>query len=134
MPHAFTTYSGLGHFHATAIANDPLVLDALVLAAGTFIILRRAKNTLAEKTVFFWLQRTIVDRLGLLDLAPLPFANGLWGRDADRNRIKSIHIVVHTFSFSLASSCLSSADFSLVSLTGNFPPAERSGSISSPSA
>ena len=38
----------LGDLHAASVANNTLVANALVLTAGTFKILNRTKNALAE--------------------------------------------------------------------------------------
>ena len=54
--------------HTTAVADDALVTDALVLAAGTLVVLRRTEDALAEQTVTLRLVGTIVDGLRLCNL------------------------------------------------------------------
>ncbi len=67
--HALATNARERDFHAALFADNALVFHTLVLAAQAFIILDRAKDTRAEETIAFRLERTIVDRLRLLDLA-----------------------------------------------------------------
>ena len=67
--HALATDAGEGHFDAAAVADDVLVLDALVLAAGALVVARRAEDLLAEETARLGLEGAVVDRLGILDLA-----------------------------------------------------------------
>jgi hypothetical protein len=67
--HALATNARQRDFHAALFADDALVLHALVLAAQAFIVLDRAKDARAEETVAFRLERAVVDRLRLLDLA-----------------------------------------------------------------
>ncbi|MDT4855420.1 hypothetical protein FQZ97_897730 [compost metagenome] len=69
MAHALTTNARQRDFNAALFANDAFVFHTLVLAAQAFIILDRAKDTRAEETIAFRLERTVVDRLRLLDLA-----------------------------------------------------------------
>ena len=67
--HALAADAGEGHLDAAAVADDALVLDALVLAAGALPVAGRAEDALAEETAFLGLEGTVVDRLGILDLA-----------------------------------------------------------------
>ena len=57
------------HLDAAFFANNALVLHALVLAAQALIVLDGPENTRAEQAVALRLERPIIDRLGLLDLA-----------------------------------------------------------------
>ena len=59
----------LGNFDAATVADDALITDALVLAAGALIVLRRTEDTLAEQTVALRLVGTVVDGLGFGNLA-----------------------------------------------------------------
>ena len=56
---------------AAALADDALVADALVLAAVALPVLRRTEDALAEEAVLLGLERAVVDRLRLGDLAEL---------------------------------------------------------------
>jgi len=67
--HALTAHLGARDLHATAFTDDALEPDALVFAAEALPILGRTEDLLAEQTVLFGLERTVVDGLGLLDLA-----------------------------------------------------------------
>ena len=57
------------HFDAAAVADDALVLDALVLSAGALPVTGRTEDPLAEETALLRLERAVVDRLRILDLA-----------------------------------------------------------------
>ncbi len=64
--HALTTNRRLGNFNTTALTNDALVSNTLVLATGTLPVLGRTEDLLAEQAIFFWLERAVVDGLWLL--------------------------------------------------------------------
>jgi len=51
------------------LADDPLVLHALVLAAQALVVLDRTKDARAEQSIAFGLERAVVDRLRLLYFA-----------------------------------------------------------------
>src|SRR5205814_4878668 len=73
---------------------DVLVFDPLVFSAGALVIAHRAENLLAEKAARLGLERAVIDRLGILDLALRPFANGFRRSDRDRKstRLNSSHL------------------------------------------
>ena len=73
--HPFTAHLGQGHLDATFLADHTAVLQALVLAAQALIVLHRTKDTSAEQSVPFWLERPVVDGLGFLHLAERPRAD-----------------------------------------------------------
>src|SRR6202034_1284383 len=77
---------------AAALADDPLVADALVLAAVALPVLRGPEDTLAEQAVALGLERAVVDRLGLGDLTRGPIADLLARREADTDRVEIINI------------------------------------------
>src|SRR5204862_3712645 len=77
--HALTAHLGPRVLHAAALADDALVADALVLAAVALPVLGRTEDALAEQAVLLRLQRAVVDRLGLRDLAARPRADLLRG-------------------------------------------------------
>ncbi len=81
--HALAANLGERHLDAALFADQALVLHALVLAAQAFVILDRSEDARAEKPVPLRLERAVVDRLGLLDLAVGPGQDVL-GR-GDRN-------------------------------------------------
>ncbi len=86
VPHALTPDLGLDHLDAALLADHPAVLHPLVLAAVALVVLDRTEDLGAEEAVSFGLERPVVDRLRLLDLAegPLPDALRRCERDADR--------------------------------------------------
>ena len=73
-----------GHLDAALLADDALVLHALVLAAQALVVLDRAEDARAEQAVTLGLERAVVDGLRLLDLAERPAADLVGRRDADR--------------------------------------------------
>ncbi len=79
MAHAFTTHLGQRNFNTALFADNTAEFHPLVFAAKAFIVLDRTKNTRAEQAIPFWLERTIVDGLGLLDFAIRP-GTDLFGR------------------------------------------------------
>src|SRR5207244_8874267 len=70
--HPLTAHLGAGDLHATLVADDPLVADALVRPAVALPVLGGADDALVEETVILRLERAVVDRLRLGDLAGAP--------------------------------------------------------------
>ena len=77
---------------AAALTDDPLVANALVLAAVALPVLGRTEDALAEQTVALRLERSVVDRLRLGDLAGRPVANLLARREADADCVEIVDI------------------------------------------
>ena len=75
MSSTFTTYLLFCYLNTTTIADNTLITDALVLTAGTLVILCRTEDTLAEQTIAFWFIGTIVDSLWLGYLTKRVFKN-----------------------------------------------------------
>jgi hypothetical protein len=75
MAHALAADLRDGDLDAALLADDALVLHALVLAAQALVILDRTEDARAEQAVTLGLERAVVDRLGLLDLAERPGAD-----------------------------------------------------------
>src|SRR5690606_4787202 len=69
-----------------------LVLHALVLAAQALVVLHRAEDARAEQPVTLGLERAVVDRLGLLDLAERPRADALGGGDPDLDLVEGFRL------------------------------------------
>ena len=80
------------HLDAAALADDALVADALVLPAVALPVLRGAEDALAEEAVTLGLERAVVDRLGLRDLAGRPVADLLARREPDADRVEVVDI------------------------------------------
>src|SRR5947208_15964160 len=74
VPHALAADLGARYLHPAALAHDALVTHALVLAAVALPVLGRTEDPLAEEPVLPGLERAVVDRLGLGDLARAPAA------------------------------------------------------------
>ena len=83
--HPLAPDAGQGDLDAALLADDALVLHALVLAAQALVVLGRTEDPGAEQAVTLGLERAVVDGLGLLDLAERPRADLLrrGQRDAD---------------------------------------------------
>ncbi len=97
--HALAADPGEGHLHAAAVADDALVLDALVLAAGALPVAGRTEDPLAEQTAFLGLEGPIVDGFRILDLAPAPGPDYLRRGDRDGNLVKGLRLVVNPVKF-----------------------------------
>ena len=80
--HALAAHLRARDLDATALADDALEPDALVLAAVALPVLGRPEDLLAEQAVLLGLERAVVDRLGLLDLAVRPRADLVRGGEA----------------------------------------------------
>ncbi len=88
-----------GHFHAAFLADNAAIFHALILAAQTFIIFDRAKDTRAEQAVPLGFERAIIDGFWLLNFTKRPRQDPLRAgqRDFDfikgfgrRNRVKRV--------------------------------------------
>ena len=73
--HALAAHLLARDLHAAALADDALVADALVLAAVALPVLGGTEDALAEQAVLLGLERAVVDRLRLGDLAERPVAD-----------------------------------------------------------
>src|SRR6185312_15216465 len=87
--HALTADLRAGDLDAALVADDALVADPLVLAAIALPVLGGTEDALVEQPVLLRLQRPVVDRLGLRDLALGPLADLVRAgqRDADRAEV-----------------------------------------------
>jgi hypothetical protein len=70
--HALAPHADQRDFDAALLADDALVLHALVLAAQALVVLDRPEDAGAEQAVTLRLERAVVDGLRLLDLAERP--------------------------------------------------------------
>ena len=92
--HALAPHLGLRDLDAALLADDAAMLEALVLATQALVVLDRAEDLGAEETVALRLERPVVDRLGLLDLAEGPRADHVRRRQSDADRIEVIDRVL----------------------------------------
>src|SRR6202034_3942607 len=90
--HALAANLRARHLDAAALADDALVTHSLVLTAVALPVLGRAEDALAEEAVLLGLQRAVVDRLGLGDLAGAPAADLLGGGEADLNGVEVVDV------------------------------------------
>src|SRR5690606_12768493 len=97
--HAFPADAGEGHLHATTVTDGALVLDALELSAGTFPVLRRAENTLAEKTAFLRLERPVVDRFRVFHFAAAPRTDRVGVGNGDADMVETVGLAFKTENF-----------------------------------
>ena len=86
VPHPLAAHLLLRHLDAAAVADDAFVADAFVLAAVALPVLDGAEDLLAEQPVFLGLERAVVDRLRLQDLAVAPLEDGFRRGEADGDR------------------------------------------------
>ena len=70
--HALAAHLGLRHFHAALLADHPAMLEALVLATQTLVVLDGAKDLGTEQAVALGLEGAVVDGLGLFNFAIRP--------------------------------------------------------------
>ena len=87
--HAFAPHARQGDFHAAAVTDHALVLDALVFSARTFPVPGRSKDTFAEKAALFRFKRAVINCLRVFDFAFAPGAHGVARGDANCHLIKT---------------------------------------------
>src|SRR5690606_41731719 len=88
--HAFAADLRQRHLDAALLADDAAILHPLVLAAQALIVLDRPKNAGAEQAVPLRLERAVVDRLWLLDLAKRPGPDPLRAGDRDADLVEAL--------------------------------------------
>ena len=86
--HALTAHLGQRDLDAALLANHPAVLETLVLAAQALIVLDRPEDLGTEQPVAFRLEGTVVDGLGLFDLAVRPGTDHVRGGQTDADGIE----------------------------------------------
>jgi hypothetical protein len=87
--HALATHAGERYFDAAAVADDTLVLDALVLSARALPIPRGTEDALTEESALLGLERAVVDRLGVFDFAAGPRTDGIRRSHGDADLVKA---------------------------------------------
>src|SRR5205085_7184487 len=90
--HPLAADLGPGDLHTAPLADDPLEPDALVLAAVALPVAGRPEDPLVEQAVLLRLQRPVVDRLRLLDLAVGPRADLVTGGQADPELVEVVDV------------------------------------------
>src|SRR5262249_21128946 len=92
VPHALAAHLLPRHLDAAALTDDPLLADALVLAAVALPVARRPEDALAEQAVALRLERAVVDRLRLRDLTRRPVADLLAGGKPDPDCVEIVDV------------------------------------------
>ncbi len=92
MAHPLAADLGHGDFDAALLADDALVLHALVLAAQAFVILYRTEDAGTEQAVTLRLERTVVDGFRLLDFAEGPRTDAFWRGDPDLDLVECFRL------------------------------------------
>ncbi len=88
--HPLTAHLGARDLDAALVADDALVADALVLAAVALPVLGRTEDLLAEQAVLLRLERAVVDRLRLGDLAVRPLLDLVRRREGDPDGVEIV--------------------------------------------
>src|SRR3979411_3307962 len=88
--HALAPHARERDLDRALLADDALVLHALVLAAQALVVLDRPEDARAEQTVALRLEGAIVDGLRLLDLAVGPGQNLFRARDRDADLVEDL--------------------------------------------
>ena len=88
--HALAAHARQRHLDAALLADDALVLHPLIFAAQALVVLDRPEDAGAEQAVALGLERAVVDRLGLLDLAERPRQNLFRARDRDLDLVERL--------------------------------------------
>ena len=89
--HSFTAHFRLGDLDAALLTHNAAMLQPLVFAAQTLVVLDRTEDLGAEKPVAFRLECTIVDGLRLLDLAERPGSDHVRRSKTDADCIKVVY-------------------------------------------
>ena len=88
--HALAPHPRQRHLDAALLADDALVLHALVLAAQALVVLDRPEDARAEQPVALGLEGAVVDGLGLLDLAVGPRQDFFGARDRNPDLVEHL--------------------------------------------
>src|ERR1700709_1410551 len=90
MAHALAPDPAQRHFDRALLADDALVLHALILAAQALVILDRPEDARAEQAVALRLEGPVVNGLRLFDLAVGPGQNLLRARDRNPDLVEDL--------------------------------------------
>ena len=92
MSKALATHFCLNDFDTALLALRAAVFHPFVFTAVAFVVFDGPENLGTEETFAFRFKRSIVDRLGLLDLAMAPFQDLFGAGQADAHRRKTRRI------------------------------------------
>src|ERR1700680_787172 len=88
MTHAVTAHLLHGDFDTAFLANDALVLHALVFAAQALVVLYGPEDAGAEEPIPLRLEGAVIDGFRLFDLAMRPAQNLIRTRQRNANPVK----------------------------------------------
>ena len=88
MTHTFSTNAGFGYFHTTAVADNTFITDFLIFTTVALPVLARSENTLAEESVFFRFQCSVVNGFRFFYFSMGPLSDFLRRCQANLDRIK----------------------------------------------
>ncbi len=94
VPHTLAPYLSERHLDAALLADDPAMLETLVLAAQALVVLDRTEYLRAEKPVPLRLEGTVVDGLGLLDLPVGPGSDFVRRREPYTDCIEAFNLTL----------------------------------------
>src|SRR5215211_7367097 len=92
--HPVAPDAGAGYLDSTPLTYDALEADPLVLAAVALPVLGRAEDALVEEAVLLGTEGTVVDGLGLGDLAAGPLPDLLCRSEADGDLLELVYVYV----------------------------------------
>ena len=93
MAHAVAAHLLHGDFDAAFLADDALVLHALVLAAQALVVLHGTEDAGAEQPVTLRLEGAVVDRFRLLDLAVRPAQDLIRARERNADPVEGRNLL-----------------------------------------
>jgi hypothetical protein len=96
MTHPLTANLTSRDLYAASFANDALVLDFFVPAAGALPVLDWSEDALTEQAVSFWLERAVIDSFRLFDFPMRPTHDVFTARDSDSDLVEQAD-VCHKF-------------------------------------
>jgi hypothetical protein len=89
VPHALAPDFGLNDLDTALLADNAAVAHPFILPAVAFVVLRRAENLRAEKSVALRLEGPVVDGLRLFHLAVRPRADLFRRSERDFDRVEA---------------------------------------------
>ena len=101
VPHSLSSDLGLCDLNAAAVADDSFVADALVFTTVALPVLHRSEDPLAEESVCFRLQGSVIDRLRLLDFAVGPLQDLFCRSKLNLQRFKIVQFKIPAVIFVL---------------------------------
>ncbi len=94
MPHALAAHLGLRHLDAALLTHHAAVLEALVLAAQTLVVLHRTKDLGAEQAIPLRLEGAVIDCFGLFDLSKRPRTDSLRGSQPNADIVEIRNLIL----------------------------------------